>query len=126
MIGRGCWSFRALPERRRKAGEVVSEDKIMLHLKTLPFLFLLHTQLAKALPVPSEQLEEKNIKTAEVNELSITGDVLMVTEFGGWLALLSLEGQKEILCVALLRLSKTFWDLKDSQVGRAWPWKMQT
>lgn len=37
----------------------------MLHLKTLPFLFFFHTQLATALPVPPEHLEEKNMKTAE-------------------------------------------------------------
>lgn len=74
----------------------------MLHLKTLPFLFFLHTQLAAALPLPPEHLEEKNMKTAEVNELSIAGDFLMATEFREWLSLLSLEGQKEILGMALL------------------------
>ncbi|XP_076782247.1 neutrophil collagenase [Arvicanthis niloticus] len=54
-----------MPEGQRKAGEVVLEDKIMLHLKTLPFLFFLHIQLAKAIPVPPEHLEEKIMKTAE-------------------------------------------------------------
>ncbi|XP_021484219.1 neutrophil collagenase [Meriones unguiculatus] len=37
----------------------------MLFLKALPFLFLLHTLLAKASPVPHEHLEEKNLKIAE-------------------------------------------------------------
>jgi hypothetical protein len=69
-----------LPEGQRKAGEVVLEDKIMFRLKTLPLLIFLHTQLANAFPVP-EHLEEKNIKTAEVNGLSITVDLPVVTEF---------------------------------------------
>lgn len=59
-----------LPDGQRKADKVVSEERAMLGLKTLPFLFLLHMQLAKALPVPPEVLEETNAKIVEVNELS--------------------------------------------------------
>lgn len=116
------WAWGHLPEGQRKAGEVVLEDKIMFRLKTLPLLIFLHTQLANAFPVP-EHLEEKNIKTAEVNGLSITVDLPVVTEFWGWLSLLSLEGQKEILRMGLPRLSITFWDLKDSTWSRPGPGK---
>lgn len=54
-----------MPEGQGKAGDIVLEDKTMLFLKALPFLFLLHTLLAKASPVPHEHLEEKNLKIAE-------------------------------------------------------------
>lgn len=69
--------------RGQRAGEVVLEDTTMLYLTTLPFLLLLHTQLAKAFPVLPEHLEEKNLKLAEVNELSVVGDLLMTAEFRG-------------------------------------------
>lgn len=66
----------------------------MLYLKALPFLFLLHPLLAKASPVPHEHPEEKNLKTAEVNELSVMGDCLMTAGFRAWLSLLSVNARK--------------------------------
>lgn len=114
-------SFRTLAGGQRKAGEAVLEDKVMLCLKELLFLFLLHTQFAKALPVPPEDLEEKNAKTVEVNELLIMGDLLMATEFRGQLSLLGLNGRKEIFWMTLLRLNITFWDLEDSKLARSGP-----
>lgn len=99
------------------------ERKVMLCLKMLPFLFLLHIQLAKAFPVPPENLEEENVKTVEVNELSFVGDLLMATEFREWLPLLDLKSQTEIFWMPCQRLSITFWNLEDSKLTRRGPGK---
>lgn len=52
---------------RRKAGRGSFGDKAMFSLKILLLLLLLHEQLSKGFPVPSESPEEKNAKIAQVN-----------------------------------------------------------
>lgn len=81
MIGKGGANFRTPARRAEGSRRGGLGRRAMLCLRTLPFLFLLHTQLAKGLPVPPEILEEKNAKIVEVNKLSFMGDLLKATEF---------------------------------------------